>query len=727
MKALVFSTFAHTNATIHRMISYTKDTDLIATLTLDMKGREANILNHEIVDAFVPVLEHLKKEKEKGQLRGVIITSAKSSFLAGGDIEYLYNAENPDTVFAYTQKLKGFFRDLEQPGVPVVAAINGNAIGTGFELALACHHRIVLNRPDLQLGLPEIHFGIMPGNGGVIRLLWLLGIEKTYDYLIKGERMTPERALAKGLIDDLADDETELLYKAKKWLLKVKEASHLWDRPKGSIPGGTAKDPHMARTIAKMAAALSARWKNNFPAPQAILNTLYEGSRVDFDTACRVESRYYTKLLTSKECKNMIRALWFDLNAIHHGLMRPKGFGRFRPRKIGIIGAGTMGSAIAAVCIKNNIHVVLKDVSKMIADKGRERVAGILQLNSSERPFDEEEVKTLLKKIETTEHSEDFSECDLVLESVFENKSVKIKVTREAEPFLDDYAIIGSNTLSIPISRLSKEVAHPEKFVGLHFLKPAEKSRLVEVVRGESTSDETIAKAFDFVRAIGKTPIVVNDSWGFYVSRVLNTYILEGITMLQEGIPASVIENLGRKAGMPVGPLQLADERSLELVWRYEKQAAEHYGKKYVQHPAVVILKTMIEDLVRKGRASGRGFYDWKGSEAKIWEGLNEHFPSDPAAHPYQQIIERLLFAQIIEAVWCLQEKVINSVEEANIGSIFGWGFPDFKGGVIQYIDSYGFENFQAKCSELEAVHGQRFRAPSWLRKNWATLKSKGK
>ncbi len=701
------------------MITYTKDTDLIATLTLDMKGRDANILNHEIVDAFVPVLDHLKNEKEKGQLRGVIITSAKSSFLAGGDIEYLYNAENPGAVFAYTQKLKGFFRDLERPGVPVVAAINGNAIGTGFELALACHHRIVVNRPDIQLGLPEIHFGIMPGNGGVIRLMWLQGIEKAYDYLISGERMSPEKALDHQLIDDLAADENELMYKAKKWLLKVKEASRPWDRDNCSIPGGTARNPQMARRIAKLAAELSARWKNNFPAPQAILNTLYEGSRVDFDTACRIESRYYTKLLTSPECKNMIKALWFDLNAIHNGLNRPKGFGRFRPRKIGIIGAGTMGSAIAAVCVANNIRVVLKDVSKMIAEQGRERAAGVLQ-NVDGQNFDEKQIKAFLKKIETTEHSEDFSDCDLVIESVFENQTVKNKVTRDAAQHLDEYAIIGSNTLSIPISKLGREVAHPEKFVGLHFLKPAETKRLVEVVRGESTSDETIARAFDFVRAIGKTPIVVNDTWGFYVSRVLNTYILEGITMLQEGVPASVIENLGKRAGMPVGPLRWADERSLDLVWRYEKQAAEHYGKKYVEHPAVAVLEKMTQALSRKGKARGKGFYDWKGNEAQIWEELSAHFPGTPDAQPWQQIIERLQFAQIIEAVWCIQEKVINSEEEANIGSIFGWGFPDFKGGVIQYISSYGIENFLEKCSELEAIHGQRFRAPSWLRKKRA-------
>lgn len=699
------------------MITYTKDTDLIATLSLDMKGREFNILNHEIVDAFVPVLEHLKKEKEKGQLRGVIITSAKNSFLAGGDIEYLFNAENPETVFAYTQKLKGFFRDLERPGVPVVAAINGNALGTGFELALACHHRIVLNNDEIQLGLPEIHFGIMPGNGGVIRMMWLLGIEKAYEYLLAGERMSPERALSAQLVDELASDENDLLQKAKKWLLKIKEASRPWDRPGCEIPGGTAKDPKMASKIAKLSAALSDRWKNNFPAPQAILNTFYEGSRVDFDTACRIESRYYTSLLTSRECKNMIKALWFDLNAIENVLSRPKGFGRFRPRKVGIIGAGTMGSAIASVCVMHDMHVVLKDVSKIIAEQGKEKALSMLESSSKTGMLDDKKYKDAQKQIDTTEHSEDFKDCDLVIESVFENQTVKNKVSREAEQFMDAYAILGSNTLSIPITKLASQTINPSKFVGLHFLKPAEKSKLVEVVRGKETSDETIAKAFDFVMAIGKTPVVVNDSWGFYVSRVLNTYMLEGITMLQEGIPASVIENLARKAGMPVSPLRLADERSLDLVWKYEKQAAEHYGKKYVEHPAVAVLKTMIEGLSRKGRYFGKGFYEWEGSQGNIWEGLDEHFKSANQDNSYPQIIERLLFAQIIEAVWCIQEKVINSVEEANIGSIFGWGFPNFKGGVIQYIESYGLDKFLQKCEELVEVHGQRFKAPSWLRK----------
>ncbi|HMO39063.1 MAG TPA: 3-hydroxyacyl-CoA dehydrogenase NAD-binding domain-containing protein [Saprospiraceae bacterium] len=697
------------------MIKYQKDTDNIVTLTLDMSGRNANVINHEIGDLFLPVLQHLQEEKSKGKLRGVILTSAKKTFLSGGDLEYLYQANDPAEIFHFTEKLKRFLRDLESPGVPVVAAINGTALGAGFELALGCHRRILLAAPRTYVGLPEVLMGLIPGAGGIIRLMWLLGIEQAYAVLTEGRRYSPHEALEAGIVDELADNRKDMLDKAKAWLMRNKEGRRPWDRQDGTIPGGTAKQPAVAQRIVQLTAHLAE--KRNFLAPQAILNVLTEGSKVDFDTACRIESRYYTHLLRSSQTKNMIKAFWFDFHFIEEGKNRPKGFGKFRPRKAGVIGAGQMGSGIVLACVVNGIEVVLKDVSKSIAERGREFVANRLNEMIAHGRLPAEERAGILGRIRTTETSKDFEHCDLVIEAVFENRNVKQKVTKEAEMYMDEYSIFGSNTVSIPITKLAETSVRPENYVGLHFFHPAEEVPLVEIVRGARTSDETIARAFDFVRAIRKTPIIVKDDWGFYAARVQNTYILEGITMLQEGYPPALIENIGQQAGMPKGPLAMADDIGLELALRYEQQAAELYGAKYIQHPAVSVLAKMLEELQRPGRARKAGFYSYEQpDERQIWPGLQEHFPVTQQAYPTEAILERFLFAQVIEAMWCMQEGVIESVAAANLGSIHGWGFPAFKGGVIQYVHDYGPAEFVARCKVYETGFGQRFRAPKILR-----------
>ncbi len=695
------------------MIRYTKDTDHIATLTLGMQNRQRNILNHEIVEAFVPVIQHLKKEKEKGQLRGIIITSSKKNFLVGGDLKYLSTTKNPQDIFNYAEKLKAFFRDLEKPGVPVVAAINGNAIGTGFELALACHHRIVLKREDIRIGLPEAKYGVMPGNGGTIRLLWLLGLEKAFHILAEGREATPAEAKIAGLVDELADDQKELITKAKKWLLETEEVKRPWDCPGNSIPHNDS----VPKKSSQLAALVAEKWKHHYPAPQAILNALNEASQVDFETACRIESRYYTALLLSPESRNMTQALWFDQNQISNGISRPKGFGKFRPRKIGIVGAGVMGSGIAASCLAAGQEVLLKDVSRMIAEQGKDQVTQMLEAYVRSGKILKKSKEDCIAKIQTTETSDGFADCDLVIESVFENVDLKRKVISETEQHIDELAFLATNTISIPITNLAKKSIRPEQFIGLHFLKPADEKLLVEVVKGENTDNETIAKAFDFVRAIGKTPIVVKDDWGFYVARVQNTYILEGITMLQEGFSPALIENLGLQSGMPKGALELADELSLDLVLRYEKQAASHYGSKYTQHPAVSVLKKMLETLNRPGRKRNGGFYEYQEENTCLWTGLEEHFPIQKPTFSREEIIERFLFAQVLEAIWCLHEGVIKTVQEANLGSVLGWGFPSFKGGVIQYVKDYGKHAFIARCDELKTSHGQRFSVPGWLKK----------
>lgn len=704
------------------MIHYSKDTDQIVTLTLDMENRPVNVINHEIGKVFLPVLQHLKKEKSKGAIKGVILTSGKKTFMAGGDLDYLFEAKSAEEVYQFSQELKHFFRDLESPGVPVVAAINGSALGSGFEMAMACHHRVVIDHPDVRVGHPEVSLGLMPGSGSVIRMMWLLGIRKTFEILTEGKKYRPKQALEVGIVDELASSTGEMMEKARAYILASNEARRPWDTKEGRIPGGTAKHPKVAMEISMLSASLSNSYRDNFPAPKAILNTLVEGSKVDFDTACRIESRYFTNLLLSKESKNMVKAFWYDLNAIKAGANRPKGFGKFRPKKVGIVGAGRMGSGIAFNCVMKGMDVVLKDVSKGIADRGKDFTIQKLSELEAEGKILTKDKDRFFDMITTTESFEDFKTCDLVIECVFENEMVKSKVTKASEMHMDEYAFLASNTISIPITKLAESSVRPENYIGLHFFAPVEEVPLVEIVKGEKTSDETIARAFDFVKKIRKTPILVKDSWGFFASRVQNTYILEGLHMLKEGYPPALIENLGVQAGMPKGALALADEISMKLVLKYENQASVNYGPKYIQHPAVSVLDKMMNELARSGRSSKAGFYDYKNQERPVlWKELSEHFPTTIKTYTHKDIIDRFLFAQVIEAVWCLQEKIIGSVPEANLGSIYGFGFPAFKGGVIQYINDYGIKDFVAKCEELENVHGPRFKAPSLLKKKVAT------
>ena len=699
------------------MIRYKKDIDNIVTLTLDMEGRNINIINHKIGAQFTPVMEHLKLEKAKGSLRGIIITSAKNNFLAGGDLDYLHQATDSKAIFDFSQNMQNFFRELESPGVPVVAAINGSALGTGFELALACHYRVAIDDPKTRLGHPEVTLGIMPGGGGVIRMLWTLGVEKAYHVLADGKRFLPKEAFEAGIVDVLAKDEKEMLSIAKQWLLDNQEGRRVWDTIDGKIPGGRAKNNELGQRISLLTAQLMRDTENNYPAPAAILNTLTEGSLVDFDTACRIESRYFTELVKSREAKNMIKAFWYDFNAIKEGSSRPKGYGKFRVKKVGIIGAGLMGSSVAFICLMNRMEVVLKDISKAVAEKGKDLCERKLNEMVEKGKLTSSQVPTILKKIMTTDNAKNFKDCDIVIEAVFENQNVKANVTREAEMHLDEYSIFATNTISIPITKLATASARPENFVGLHFFAPADEVPLVEVVRGKKTSDESIAKAFDFIKAIRKTPIVVKDNWGFFAARVQNTFILEGITLLQEGYAPALIENLSLQAGMPKGALALADNLSLNIVLQYENQAAEIYGAKYIRHPAVDVLVKMIKDFNRPGKKVRAGFYEYQNDTRQLWKELDDHFPSHSNSIAKDEIIERLLFVQVIEAFWCLQEGIIQTEEEGNLGSIFGWGFPAFKGGVYQFVTDYGVEDFIKKCEMYEKKLGPRFQVPKRLRK----------
>lgn len=700
------------------MIKYEKDTAGIVTLRLDMANRKVNILNHAIGKVFFPVLEKLKEEKRKGQIKGVILTSLKKNFMEGGDLDYLYDSSaTAEEIFQYSQEMQGFFRSLECPGVPVVAAINGTALGSGFELTFACHHRIVLDQPHIKLGFPEVTLGLMPGSGGIVRALWRLGIEKAYEVLTSGEKYSPKEAKSKGLVEQLAKTEDEMMAKAKQWLLKHdNQGVQPWDTTGRKIPNGTMNDLETARSLAHLTAAHFKKYRGNYPAPQAILNTLSEASKVDFDTACEIESRNFTHLVTNRNSKNMTKVFWFDLKAILKNLSRPKGFGKFRPRKVGIVGSGVMGSGIAYCCASNGLEVVLKDVSKAVAERGKYATRKKLEEECQKGHILPEEKNNILDRISTTEDAEDFKDCDLVIEAVFENQQVKNKVAREAGKYMDEYSFFATNTSMLSINDLSQAFPKPKNYIGLHFFAPPLERQLVEVVIGKNTSTETIARAFDFVKCIKKTPIIVKDNPGFYASRVQNVFLLEGIEMLKEGYPPSIIENVSQMAGMPNGPLALADALSLNVVLSAERRAAYIYGEKYIIHPAVEVLQKMKE-AGRTGRFNGGGFYTYKDNKRlSFWEGLEELFPVTQTNFDIEQIKERIYFAQVLEAVWCYQEGIVGTVQEANIGSVYGWGFPAFKGGVIQFINDYGIERFVSKAKELELAHGPRFIVPKILR-----------
>ncbi len=697
------------------MIRYEKDTNNIVTLTLDMAGAPFNIISHEIGKTFVPVLEHLKAEKAKGLLRGVIITSSKRNFLHGGDLDFFYNCKDAAAIFETSQKLSQFFRQLESPGVPVVAAINGTALGPGFGLALACHHRIAIDRSDIKLGLPDTSLGLMPRGGEIIRLMWLLGIEKAYHVACDGHYYNPKEALVAGVIDELAEDERDLMAKARTWLLDNPSYSRPWDTEGEQIPDGSVREAKTGETIRRLTAEQYKRTRHIFPCYEAILSTLVEGSRVDFDTACLIQSRYFANVCLSREAKNMIKTFWFDYNTIRYGASRPKGFGKFRPRKVGVIGAGLMGSGIVYACARAGLNVVLKDISRSVAEKGKYYTAEKMRLLVENKEITEKERLETLNRILATEKMEEFQGCDIIIEAVYENQQLKSKVIKEAEGYLDQYCIIASNTSSIPITKLGKTTDRAENFAGMRFFRPVEDEPLVEIVKGEATSDETIARAFDFIKLIKKIPIVVKDSWGFFSGRVRNTYILEGITMLQEGFAPALIENLGIQSGMRYGPLVWADDQSLDLITEYERQAAELSGPKYVRHPAATTLEMMINEG-RNGRDVRAGFYEYdREGNRKLWQGLNDDVttPQYNAA----ELTERLLFVQILESLWCLHEGVIMTVAEGNFGSVQGWGFPSVRGGVFQYINDYGAAAFVEKCAVYEKLHGQRFKVPRLLKK----------
>lgn len=704
-------------------IHYSKDEQGVVTLTLDHPTKSTNILNRAFGEALKKTLEQLQAEKDG--ITGIILTSAKETFFAGADIDEMFAVNDAKYFFEQSMEFKAALRYLETQGKPVVAAINGTALGAGFEIPLACHRRIAIDNDKIQIGLPEVTLGLLPGGGGITRLVRLIGLQPSLPYLTEGKKVSPKQALSDGLIHELAKDKQELLAKAKAWIQQNKTAKAPWDSDGYKIPGGSPLSPKVAQMLPVAPAMLAKKTYNNYPAPLAIMSVAIEGALVDFETAIRIESRYFAQLATGKVAKNMIKVFWTQLHAINAGNSRPKTNVKGEFKKVAVLGAGMMGSAIAYCSAISGIDTVLKDVSQEAADKGKSYSETLLKKRVSKGKMTKEKAEAVLAKIKATALAEDLQNCDLVIEAVFENRELKATVTKEAEAQMNPNGVFASNTSTLPITGLATASSRPKNFIGLHFFSPADKMPLVEIIVGKDTSDDTLARAFDFVKAIKKTPIVVNDSRGFYTSRVFATYVQEGMALLHEGFNARSIEAAGLQAGMPVGPLALTDEVSLSLLAHIRKQTIadlQAEGKTIPTHTAFDVAEKLLQ-LNRAGKAAGAGFYEYpKDGKKYLWPGLKELFEKknnntdvSKMQSNEREMIDRMLFIQSIETVRCLEENVLRSVEDANIGSIFGWGFAPFKGGTLQFINDCGLPQFITRANELHKNYGERFAVPALL------------
>ncbi|QFU86402.1 3-hydroxyacyl-CoA dehydrogenase NAD-binding domain-containing protein [Amycolatopsis sp. YIM 10] len=707
-----------------KTIRWEQDADGIVVLTLDDPKQSANTMNADFRESLGVVVDRL--EAEKDNITGVVLTSAKKTFFAGGDLNDLIQAkpENAAEITASSGTMKGQMRRLEQLGRPVVAAINGAALGGGLELALSTHHRIAADVKGSQIGLPEVTLGLLPGGGGVVRTVRLLGIQSALlNVLLQGQRHKPAKALELGLVDELVGSVDELLPKAKEWIKANPEAVQPWDVKGHKIPGGTPSNPKFAANLPAFPANLRKQIKGaNMPAPRAILSAAIEGAQVDFDTAQLIETRYFVHLATGQVAKNMTKAFFFDLQHINSGGSRPDGFEKYTAKKVGVLGAGMMGAAIAYVSAKAGIDVVLKDVSQEAAEKGKGYAVKLEQKALSRGKTTQEKSDELLARIKPTGDPADFAGVDFVIEAVFESVELKHKVFGEIEGIVNPDAVLGSNTSTLPITSLAEGVQRTEDFIGIHFFSPVDKMPLVEIICGEKTSPATLAKVFDYTLQIRKTPIVVNDSRGFFTSRVIGTFINEAVAALGEGVEPASIEQAGAQAGYPAPPLQLMDELTLTLPRKIRletKAAVEAEGGTWQGHASEAVIDRMVEEFDRKGRSSGAGFYEYddEGKRTGLWPGLRDAFKSGTGDVPFEDLKERMLFAEALETVKCFDEGVLTSVQDANIGSIFGIGFPAWTGGVIQYINQYegGLAGFVARARELAERYGDHFLPPESL------------
>lgn len=681
--------------------------DGILVATMDLPGRPMNVVGVELLQGLAVAVESLADPAVKG----LVLTSAKADFCAGGDIDRISKWTRPEEPFEASMALKAVLRKLELQGKPVVAAINGHALGGGLELALACHARIAIDDARLKIGQPEVKLGLLPGGGGTVRLPRLVGIQQALQIMAEGADISPQQALGIGLLSGLARDRDDLMAQARAWIAANPKAKQAWDAPRFRFPGGDSRAPAVAQMFAVAPSMASVKSCGNYPAVTHIMSAVFEGGLLDFDNASVVESRYFAACAMSAESRNMIATLWYQLNAIKKGASRPAGVAASKVNKLGILGAGMMGAGIAFVAAQVGIEVVLLDTTQDAAERGKACSQGLLDKAVKRGRSSPDQRDAVLARITPTTDFAALAGCDLVIEAVFEDRAIKAEATRRAEAVLGEAAVFASNTSTLPISGLAQASVRPGNFLGLHFFSPVDKMPLVEIIVGKQTSDDALARGFDFVRQIGKTPIVVNDSRGFYTSRVFATYVMEGIAMLAEGVHPCSIEAAGLQAGMPMPPLALQDEVSLGLALHVADQTKQDLaaaGRPYTEHPGMRVVRQLCQ-IGRVGKKAGLGFYDWADGGKQLWPGLGQRFPVASRQPAQKELIDRLMFAQANEAARCLEEGVLRSVADANVGSIFGWGFAPFQGGALQFINALGAPAFVARCSELAALHGPRF------------------
>ncbi len=704
------------------MLNYSVDAEGIATVEFDYPGKSQNILNAGSMGAYA---EAMQKALADPAVKGIVVASAKKDFIAGGDLGEMAGSTDAAAFHAAIVGWHKLLRGIELGGKPVAAALNGTTLGGGLEVALGCHYRVAADNPKARFGFPEVTLGLLPGAGGTQRLPRLAGMQASAPLLMEGKRLKVAEALKIGLIHAVVEVGAERTA-ARQWVLAAIASGakplQPWDAKGFKIPGGGPNTPGGMQMLMAANAMLREKTYDNYPAPKHILSCVYEGLSTNLDTGLAIEARYFTNLVMSSVSKNMIRSLFFGMQEANKLASRPAGVAPQKYTKVGMLGAGMMGAGIAMCTAQAGIEVVLLDTSAEAAAKGKAYAAKQWGKQVARGRMTQDAVDALLARIHPTADYADLKGCELVIEAVFEKREIKAEVTKKTEAVIAADAIFASNTSTLPITGLAEASARPANFIGLHFFSPAEKMPLVEIIVGKATVDATLARSMDYVRAIGKTPIVVNDSRGFYTSRVFGTYVSEGMALLEEGVPPALIDKAGLMAGMPVGPLALADEVSIELVYKIAQQTKADIGAAYVERAADRVAARMVAELGRLGRKSGAGFYDYPAEGPKrLWPGLAQQFPQRVGADGtaligIDEIIERLILVQSVETARCLEEKVLRAPIDADVGAILGWGYPPFRGGPIGWLHTLGMPAAVATLDRLAERHGPRFAAPKILR-----------
>jgi 3-hydroxyacyl-CoA dehydrogenase / enoyl-CoA hydratase / 3-hydroxybutyryl-CoA epimerase len=690
--------------------------DGFATLIMDNADESMNLVS----DAFIAEMESaISTLAGDDAVKGVILTSAKKAFMAGADLKQLVDGYGTLTrvqAFAFSQRATSMHRAIEQSGKPWVAVLNGLALGGGFELALACHHRILVDDPKAVVGLPEVNVGLLPGSGGTQRLIRIAGVKTGIDLLLSGRAVKPAEALKLGIVDDVVGADA-LIDHARAWLATGPDPVKPWDVKGYAMPEARGLIvPETSMLFSFAAGGVAGKAGYNLPAPPAILSVIFEGMQLPFDKALSVESKYFAKLLTDPVARNIIRTTFLSKNAAERGARRPADVLKAQFSKVGVLGAGMMGAGIALVSAQAGIDVVLIDRDVPSAEKGKAYAVKVLGKLLDKGATTQDKVDAVLARIMPNDDFAKLDGCDLIIEAVFEDVDIKAETTRKAEAVIPVTAIYATNTSTLPITKLADASARPDQFIGLHFFSPVDRMGLVEVIMGKATSPETLAKSLDFIAQLRKTPIVVNDSRGFYTSRVFQTLIHEGAAMLTEGVPPAVIENAAKAVGMPVGPLALLDELTFDLPLKIVDQAIAQDGAKYVLPAGVPVLRKMRDEIGRSGRKGGGGFYDYpEGGKKRLWAGLPEHFPV-AGDYDVEELKRRYLFAQAMETARCLEEGVLETPEDADLGAVYGWGFPAWTGGTLSYIDTIGVQVFVQQADVLAQKYGPRFLPSPWLR-----------